>query len=273
MPNDTKTLLTGSPEWQQHCIDHLELCPNCDTKSRIAVEQDNLMSASDGSAPHHGSFAWALADNHTRETLATGGGECQHFDGLTSHRMETAGRLGRDMFLAATQQQCTHFRLPANTSPMPHFCDNKESVNRSNEPPLPHLIKHTLHDCDLHDAIRELRHNVPATTATWIKGHQDKDTPLEKLTFSAQLNVLTDQLAEQFQSDNPAFLPAPPVPQLRHNNIPITQKLDKFMHFHSGEDALRQRTLRKHPDWTDDTFDDISWKPIGRVLKRLQPCR
>ena len=75
MPNDTKTLLTGSPEWQQHCIDHLELCPSCDTKSRIAVEQDNLTSASDGSPPPttaalHGHLQTITHKRHLQQVAA-----------------------------------------------------------------------------------------------------------------------------------------------------------------------------------------------------------
>ena len=71
MPNDTKTLLAGSPEWNT-CIDHLELCPSCDTKSRISLLNKTTSHQPLMDPPRlGGSFAWALADNHTQEMLST----------------------------------------------------------------------------------------------------------------------------------------------------------------------------------------------------------
>ena len=275
IPDAMRTLLQEIPEWQQHCIDNLELCPNCCTKLRIAIENNNSVSASDGSAPHHGSFSWAIADRTTEEILATGRGVCQHFEGLTSHRMEAAGRSGRDIFLAATHSQRQHIRQSEHPEMMSHHCDNDECVERCNAPSRPHQIKCALHDCDLHAAIRELTHLNPSTVMEWIKGHQDDnaDTPTSELPFKTRLNILTDQLAEQCSQDNPPFLPPPLTPQLCCNHAPITHRLDKFLRFHSTEFELRTGTLNKHPDWTDNTFDMISWKPIGRALKKLQPCR
>ena len=39
--------------------------------------------------------------------------------------------------------------------------------------------------------------NIANVTFKWIKGHQDFDTPYDKLSFPAQYNVDADRLAEE----------------------------------------------------------------------------
>ena len=223
IPETIRTKLRQLPEWQQHYVDHLQLCPNFETKYRTAMERNKLRTASDGSAPFHGSFSWLLADRDTEEILASGGGECHHFEGLTSHRMETAGRLGRDIFISVLPR----YRPTSTTggSRVIHYCDNEESVNRSEEPDRRHTTNHTLHDFDLHRAIRDFRPLIPATGARWVKGHQDRDKPIEELPLGARLNIKADALAESYRSRSPPFLPPPPVPQIHKDNTPVTSNL------------------------------------------------
>ena len=45
--------------------------------------------------------------------------------------------------------------------------------------------------------------NIANVTFKWIKGHQDFDTPYDKLSFPAQYNVDADRLAEEYLETDP----------------------------------------------------------------------
>ena len=188
-------------------MQNLEVCADFQARFTLAYSRGSLRSATDGSAPFHGSFAWKLVDSVANNfTLAHGGGNCCKFPGLTSHRMETAGVLGIDLFLAHTQAT---FLLPAYDGTICHVCDNMEAVNRCNTIQRRHTTKYGIHDMDIHMAIEANLTNIPPRDHKWIKGHQDSTTDAANLSRDAQLNIDVDALANAFYSHSPPFLACP----------------------------------------------------------------
>jgi len=272
IPADLRTILENLPSWQRQRIENLKLCPAFRTQYSASYVTTQLGSVSDGSAPHHGSFAWKVVNLQHETNLAQGGGVSHHYDGMTSHRMETDGILGCDIFLAAVH---TWLNLPGYMAKMQHYCDNEEAVNRSNEPDFPHLTNYTLHDYDLHKSIKQFRTQRPHHESVWIKGHQDKDcTNTSSLPYPTRLNIEADVLANEYhQKHHPHYLEPPPTIHLYLNEHPITWKLSKCIRFVASEEPLRKKILEKHPDWNEEIFSQIAWKAIGRTTKRLPQYR
>jgi len=268
LPDQLYDAIDDAPSWSVAYIQNLKVCEDFEECFLDAYTNGTLQTASDGSAPHHGSFAWKIIDYRgSGTTLAQGGGVCAHFPGLTSHRMEAAGMLGTDLFLAHTQQQ---LNLPDYRSTIEHLCDNLEAVNRYNTAQLRHTTKFGAHDMDIHMAIADNQSNIPPRTAKWIKGHQDDTTELTDLSADALLNIDVDRLADEYYSENPTFLPPPPTTALFHNHTPITWNTRRFLQSHHGEKALRRRIMEKHPHWTDQTFRSVAWKSFRSAFSKLK---
>ena len=269
IPDALIEILKALPTWQRQRIENLELCPAFLTQYGDAHKQDKLGSVSDGSASQNGSFAWKIVNTQTETMLAQGGGTCKHYNELTSHRMETEGILGCDIFMAAVHK----WKPRQHRSPMPHYCDNQEAVDRANQADRPHLTKFTLHDFDLHNAIKQLRPHRPPYHVSWIKGHQDKNNNIDALPYPARLNIEVDALANSYHQPHPHYLEPPPTTHLYHKGHPITWEYSKFIRFTASQGPLRKRILEKHPEWNDKTFDSISWTAIGRTIKRMPQFR
>ena len=249
-------------------MQNLEVCVDFEEKFTLAYSRGSLRSGSDGSAPYHGSFAWQLVDSFANNfILAQAGGTCCHFPGLTSHRMEAAGILGNDLFLAHTQAT---FTLPPYDGTIFHICDNYEAVNRGNTILRRHTTTFGIHDMDIHMAIASNLTNIPPRELKWIKGHQDDTTDAANLSGDAQLNVAVDALANAYYSESPPFLPPPPTTALYHKCIPITWKTSRFLQRHHGEAQLRTYIMEKHPHWTPETFDSIAWSSFHSAFKKLK---
>ena len=135
--------------------------------------------------------------------------------------------------------------LPPYDSTIPHYCDNQEAVDRSNESDLPHLTNFTLHDYNQHNAIKSLRNKRPQSKTIWIKGHQDKNQPTETLPYPTRLNIECDELANSYHQQNPHFLEPPPTTQLFKN---VTWNYTRYIRFQASEGPLQKRILEKHPD-------------------------
>jgi hypothetical protein len=268
LPDSLHDSIADGPGWHRAYMQHLEVCVNFQAKFTLAYSRGSLHSVSDGSAPHHGSFAWKLVDALANNfTLAQGGGNCCNFPGLTSHRMESSGVLGIDLFLAHVQAT---FQLPAYDGTIYHVCDNLEAVNRGNATHRRHTTKYGLHDMDIHTAIESNLTNIPPRKLIWIEGHQDDTTDPANLSGDALLNIEVDALANAFYSHSPTFLPPPPVTMLYHNRIPITWNTRRFLQRHHGAEDLRKFIMEEHPHWTPETFESIAWSSFFSALKKLK---
>jgi len=242
----------------------LTVCENFLAVFQMAYESGTLRSVSDGSAPFHGSFGWKLV--WIDGPLAHGGGSCQSFPGLTSHRMEASGRLGTDLFFSHVMKVT---ELPFYDGTITHICDNEECVDRSNAPQRRHLTTYDIHDMDIHMAIAALQTDIPARDSLWVKGHQDNNGDTSGLSDDAILNCEADRLADSFMQEHPPFLPPPPTVTLYQGKIPITWSTSRFLQELHGADKLRSKIMEKHTNWTATTFDAIAWGSYQSALKKL----
>jgi len=268
LPDQLYDAIHNTPSWTKAYMQNLQVCENFEANYLLAYHKGTLRSASDGSAPYHGSFAWKIIDHRgDGTTLAQGGGTCQRFPGLTSHRMEAAGMLGADLFLAQVQ---SHLQLPEYRTTIEHLCDNLEAVKRYNKAQRRHLTSFGLHDMDIHMAIADNQSNLPPRIAKWVKGHQDDNCDVADLSADARLNVEVDALADEFYSTTPSFLPPPPTVALYSQHIPITWNTRRFLQHHHGEQALRKRIMEKHPHWDNTTFNNVAWPSFKSAYSKLK---
>ncbi len=93
------------------------------------------------------------------------------------------------------------------------------------------------------DIAHEIQHNLGAynfrITIKHVKGHQDVDTPYNKLPLLAQLNVDADELASQFMREHPRITSR--VPGLTHNMCQL--KLPKGSINSRYKNTIRTATL------------------------------
>jgi hypothetical protein len=105
--------------------------------------------------------------------------------------------------------------------------------------------------------------NIPVgNQSSWIKGHQDREIPLEDLPLTAQLNCEADtaEAADAHQlTPNTGKFQAPNNPiQLFHHGIPITSKLKR-----SSRRLLKSKMITDHikekTGWSEETFASVDW--------------
>ena len=98
----------------------------------------------------------------------------------------------------------------------------------------------------------------------WIKGHQDKNTPVENLSLHAQLNVRADQLATLAMDEDPTHQPRVPVfpSAMCHfvlDGTTITRNIPGAIRFHAGAARIRPYLMQRN-DWTEEILDSIHWE-------------
>jgi hypothetical protein len=104
-----------------------------------------------------------------------------------------------------------------------------------------------------------------------IKGHQDKNTKVEKLSRPAQLNVKADELATEASKQDyiPDYykFPASKV-NIYINNIAITSNTSNiWRRAHLSQD-FREYITKRHK-WKINTAAKIWWKIIGVALEKF----
>jgi hypothetical protein len=122
-----------------------------------------------------------------------------------------------------------------------------------------------LPDWDLVEAIVKTIQEANLTVSiSFIKGHQDNDTPYAQLPFSAQLNVDADQLAGRFQENYSSYRPLIPLSPTRPVALDITNPTINC-HFkslirdasHSGPLISRKIAIN---GWDISTPNWINWE-------------
>ena len=118
--------------------------------------------------------------------------------------------------------------------------------------------------------IQTLRTAIPLTLDVFhIKGHQDRDTPLEQLSLPAQANCAADALAgggcECCHDRSIAFLLPAAQCSLTIREQTITHHFAQTLRRHAFQSSLRRHILQSRP-WSD-TFC-IDWSIFGNICTR-----
>lgn len=270
MPDHFQTL---SQPWEQQLLGAIELLVPQD-ELITAMTMAAVKVAADGSVQgSRASFGWVLSDKDGRRLARCNGPA--YGAKPTSYRAEAYGILSAVRFfyhLQAKWQVTNAFHI---------YCDNKSMVNRSNENRrVPDAKPNSTLESEW-DVLAEIWTTLkmfPEWNITWIKGHQDDNTPYNRLELPAQLNVDADALADAYIVDNPDH-PYNIVPLLPTSGIQlhlpvgtITHNLKKAIRLARTEPAMREHLMDRF-SWDEDTFEDIDWEGFRRAMGRLDKHR
>ncbi|KAI2512853.1 hypothetical protein MHU86_1642 [Fragilaria crotonensis] len=112
----------------------------------------------------------------------------------------------------------------------------------------------------------------------WIKAHQDDNGDVEKLSSSAQLNIMADHLATQHRK-NGRFQSSENVDHQQDQRISIsingrrlTSQYDSSIRFHVNGYHLRQY-IQQRRKWDDSTWEKVDFPLFELHFRRLRPSR
>lgn len=112
---------------------------------------------------------------------------------------------------------------------------------------------------------------------SWVKGHQDRHTPYDKLSLQAQLNVDSDRLAAAHYTDYPTPIRTVPIfptvnaqMQLSANTI-TGHYASRIRYAYSSPALYKYMSTRFH--WSDDILADIDWGHFNRIISKYYDRR
>jgi len=180
-----------------------------DHLTEIINKVDHLLMVSDGSGKEYKmTYAWILlTPRGTR--IAHCPGHCQGHE----RGAEATGMLSAAVFLAMIQQ---YQQGPPKQLDVRYISNNMELIKergREHKEYTESYANTTLRaEYDVTKQIHVINHDNRITpTYTWVKGHQDKDTPKQFLPLLAQLNIEADELAGHFQTNHGKYSPIVPL--------------------------------------------------------------
>ena len=223
----------------------------------------SFRACSDGSAvSRQGTFGWVLAlSDKTR--LAFGAGPVDGHD-PQSFRSEGQGMLSIVRLLYRLRNWIKSDITITGTL----ATDNSGLVDRAREQsiiryPTPNAVFQS--DWDIVEAIAQTVETMGLKVAyTWVKGHQDKGKPYDKLSFLSQLNVDADKHAGDYQSQFGSHRPIIPLSMTRPVALDIA---GKTIHRHMKSairnaahlEPLLNRMIRRY-GWTQNVPTIIDWE-------------
>ena len=182
--------------------------------------------------------------------------------------------LSATLFLAMIQQ-FTSFMFPTIKV---HYCaDNLELIKRQQAHAhytLPYSNTTLGAEFDLTEQIflTQQQYKIQATFEH-VKGHQDTNTPLHKLSIQAKLNVEADALAEytyheaSVSSTITFTLPSSPA-QLTIANKTISSSYKKHLIRAYTEPQYIEKIQQKF-NWNNSTTEAIAWKALACSIRRI----
>jgi hypothetical protein len=110
----------------------------------------------------------------------------------------------------------------------------------------------------------------------WVKGHQDDDddTPIEKRSLPARLNIACDAAAKKCMRDSahPTTRPKPlegAQATFYFGNTMVTTDMKAQIQFASQAPRMRAYICERL-EWTDSQYSTVNWSTLGRAKKRLK---
>jgi hypothetical protein len=117
----------------------------------------------------------------------------------------------------------------------------------------------------------------------WVKGHQDRDTPWDKLTILVKVNCHADQICSETHNNPvwsvglfPKWIPGTKAGLLHHGKL-ITKWQDKYIVTAATAPSLQAYLIKKSDqhdpsiltEWSNTTFNDIDWSLVESSFKAL----
>jgi hypothetical protein len=269
------------PQWQRDLIARAtEIhCPDSSLCELLQQRNVNILVASDGGQKDdYGSFGWVIGTKD--EVIWDCEGTARGYP-MQSYRAEGYGRMSLLLFL-------THFIRyygikTADDLCVTSYCDNSSLLKAEEEFHTRDVDSSSWYSKPDHDVIMtlsEVRKELPfQLISRHVKSHQDDEREFDDLSRPEQLNVLADHgataaLDELRAADETKELHPLPACRayLRDATGYITSREIRTLRTELPEYELRAY-LQKRNDWSDDTYDSISWQAYGSASAGLTDGR
>ncbi|KAG7366954.1 hypothetical protein IV203_029624 [Nitzschia inconspicua] len=246
-----------------------------------------------------GTFGWSM--NLKNGTTIIEGSGPAYGSPMDLYRAEAYGKCSILQFLFLLRG---YYDL--TLAPMHVYCDNQaleDHVNEPREQSRPKFPNEALKAIwDVLQAVVRLAKLLPQITFHHIKGHQDRQVALDKLSRPAELNIQAGQLAGNYQRlSSHKNIPAPMIEgthcHLIYNGQTVTSKHRKHIRDHRRTKELKTYIMQKTQmseaafvdiDWQShersvNTFKDgphiflvkflHGWLPVGKLVSRYNPVK
>lgn len=257
-------------------------------------QQKDFHVASDASVKSgKGAFGWVIA-HQSHGLLAIGKGRVPGH-GMSSYRAEAWGMLSVLRFLLRLKTQnlfditsaqwfleCDNLSLITRVSKIslatqqPAYTD-EDSSESMEQMSATYYVRYLqanplIPEWDILNAILQISSLFKLCQVTHIRGHQDTtnntDTPL---SYSAQLNIRCDKLAEQAHQ-----IPDLPVNhtlssariQLVTSAGPVTSRWSPTIRFHCSKLQYQRYYMKKY-DWDATIWEAIQWDSLSKALSQF----
>jgi ribonuclease HI len=244
-------------------VDEEELQYLLSTKAYIDIATDGSYDKNSGIS----SYGWVMVINTT--VVATGSGPAEaHPTMAEPFRAEAYGLAAAAAFI---QEMCQYYSAKYDKHIWHCYIDNWSLIQKMEQIRLETTSAkwHLSPDADIlkltHDIIAEIPINF-----VHIKGHQDKKREGTSISFSAQLNVMADELAvcQRLAMTLPKRQVSTPRVHLQINDITITRDSQTWLMDHASRIPIQEYYYNKHK-WNVATFSKVDWDAQHKVLSRL----
>ncbi|KAG7361856.1 reverse transcriptase RNA-dependent DNA polymerase [Nitzschia inconspicua] len=265
--------LDSQPEWSRDMLGTLESNFSYEEiASKLRETQHHPSSACDGSvANNQGTFGWSMnLKNGT--TIIEGSGPAYGLP-MDSYRAEAYGKCSILQFLFLLRE---YYDL--TLAPMQVYCDNEalvENVNNAREQSRPQFPNDALKaSWDVLQAVVRLAKLLPQITFHHIRGHQDTQVPLDKLSRPAKLNVQADKLAGSYQRlSSHKTIQAPMIDgtncHLIYDGQTVASKHRKNIRDHRRTKELKTY-IKQKTGMSEAAFADIDWQSHERSVNTFK---
>ena len=265
------SFVATKPKWIQQLLRHAQF-DDLDEIINQLSQPLTIQVMSDGSAKgNHMSYGWKIADAQFNY-LAQGMGPV---DGRpNSLRGEAGGMLAATMFLALVLEFA---QITKPTAPIKFRSDNLDLIRRliqHKDYEIPYMNQTLTAEFDLIEQIHKVHTEFSMETLfEHIKGHQDDDTPYDKLSKAAKMNVDCDELANEYHSIGPPsslithVLPSCPA-MLVINNATISNDYRNQLTRAYTEPNYIQYLQQKYK-WNNSVTQAIAWTSLSRAIRRI----
>ncbi|KAG7366658.1 hypothetical protein IV203_029328 [Nitzschia inconspicua] len=265
--------LDSQPEWSRDMLGTLESNFSYEEiASKLRETQHHPSSACDGSvANNQGTFGWSM--NLKNGTTIIEGSGPAYGSPMDSYRAEAYGKCSILQFLFLLRE---YYDL--TLAPMQVYCDNEalvKNVNKAREQSRPQFPNDALKaSWDVLQAVVRLAKLLPQITFHHIRGHQDTQVPLDKLSRPAKLNVQADKLAGSYQRlSSHKTIQAPMIDgtncHLIYDGQTVASKHRKNIRDHRRTKELKTY-IKQKTGMSEAAFADIDWQSHERSVNTFK---
>ncbi|KAI2511880.1 hypothetical protein MHU86_2396 [Fragilaria crotonensis] len=207
IPRTFEQFIAQLDPWEEDLLRYTST--SYDPRMTVLELQDGFFAGCDGSSKHNtqGAFGWMISAP-TGERMASGNGPSRGAT-VDSYRAECSGMLAILRFLIRLAEYSEMFGEWTGTigTDSQSLLDRLFGKQKEGQEPLEYVATHLqpldvlTPEWDLLIEIQASLRRLPDIRLQYVKGHQDNDTPYQRLSLMSQLNVDADKLATRYQEE------------------------------------------------------------------------